>query len=119
MTIADSKHSVNDQDDNELLGFVVRDSVGWQAQTVFGYPISRASSQEEVRAVVHERGRSFLRGVWQYFDEDDGSWYPCIIKGATETQVTVTRTNALGFQEIDDSKLVVIRYPSELNLQKT
>ena len=114
-----SKHAINDEDDGDLLGFIVQNAVGWQAQTVFGYPISRASSQVEAAKIVHQKGRNYLKGVWQYLDDDDGSWYPCVIKSANELQVTVTRTSPMGFQEINDSKLVIIRDPSELNLQKT
>ena len=119
MNTAFYKDPVNDDDDGDLLGFTVEDSVGWQAQTVFGYPIARASSQGEAAKIIRERSRGFLKGVWQYLDDNEGSWYPCVIKSANELQVTVTRTNAMGFQEINDSKLVIIRNPSELNLQKT
>jgi hypothetical protein len=116
---AQEKYSINDEDDHELLGYVVQDSIGWVAQTIFGYPIARATNQAEAGKIVLGRGRTFLKGVWQYLDPDDQQWFPCIIKSATDNQVTVTRTNAMGMQEIDDSKLVIIRNPSELSIQKT
>ena len=115
----DSKYPINHEDDNELLGFVANDSAGWQAQTVFGYPLARTDNQAAAEHIVREQGRDALKGVWQYLDPDDQSWHPCVIKDANEFQATVIRTNVLGFIEIDDGKLVIIKSPSELNLQKT
>lgn len=114
-----AKHPINNEDDHELLGFVAQDAAGWQAQTVFGYPLARTDNQAAAETIVREQGRSSLKGVWQYLDPDDHAWYPCVIKDANELQVTVIRTNAMGFVEIDDGKLVIIKNPSELNLQKT
>ena len=115
----DSKYPINHEDDNELLGFVAEDSAGWQAQTVFGYPLARTDNQATAENIVREQGRDALKGVWQYLDSDDQSWHPCVIKDANEFRATVVRTNAMGFIEIDDGKLVIIKNPSELNLQKT
>lgn len=112
------KRPVNDKDDNELLGFVARDTVGWIALSVFGYPMTRVGDEFAAEVAVREQGRDFLKGVWQYYDEEDGAWYPCVIKGAHETQVTVIRTNAMGYQEPEISKVIVIKNPSELTLQK-
>lgn len=117
--ISTNKYPINNDDDNELLGFVAQDSAGWQAQTVFGYPLTRTDDRTKAERAVREQGLSALKGVWQYLDHDDHTWYPCVIKAANEVQVTVVRTNALGFVEIDDGKLVIIKNPSELNLQKT
>lgn len=104
------------EDDGELLGFVVQDSAGWQAQTFFGYLIARASQQQEAEAIVREQGLSILMGVWNYFDTDDQEWHPCIIKEASERKVTVIRTNFMGYQDPDDYKLVTIINPDETKL---
>lgn len=114
-----AKYPINNEDDHELLGFVAQDAAGWQAQTVFGYPLARTDNQSAAETIVREQGLSSLKGIWQYLDQDDHAWHPCIIKNANELQVTIIRTNALGFVEIDDGKLVIIKNPSELNLQKT
>lgn len=114
-----TKYPINNEDDHELLGFIVQDTAGWQAQTVFGYTLARTDDRTKAERIVREQGLSSLRGVWQYLDEDDQAWHPCVIKDANELQATVIRTNALGFIEIDDGKLVIIKNPSELNLQKT
>lgn len=119
MVISTTKYPINDPDDHELLGFVAQDTAGWQAQTVFGYPLARTDDRAKAESTVREQGLSSLKGVWQYLDPDDHSWYPCVIKDANELQATVIRTNALGFIDIDDGKLVIIKNPSELNLQKT
>jgi hypothetical protein len=119
VVISATKYPINNEDDHELLGFVAKDTAGWQAQTVFGYPLTRTDDRTKAEHIVREQGLSSLKGAWQYLDEDDHAWHPCVIKDANELQVTVIRTNALGFIEIDDGKLVIIKNPSELNLQKT
>jgi len=106
------------EDDNEFLGFLVKDSTGWQAQTIFGHPIARAESRHATEAVLLERGLGFLMGVWQYFDTDDQDWFPCILKEVFEKRVTVIRTNAMGYQDPDDYKLVIINEPTESTLVK-
>lgn len=115
----DEKIPIKREDDGELLGFVVRDSVGWVAQTLFGYPIGRANDQQKASGLVRENGLGFLTGVWQYYDEDDRAWYPCVIKEAYEQQVTVIRTTPFGYQDPDDYKIVRIRNPDETNLIKS
>ena len=117
--ISATKYPINNPDDYELLGFVAQDTAGWQAQTVFGYPLTRTDDRTKAENIVREQGLSSLKGVWQYLDEDDQTWHPCVIKDANELQVIVIRTNALGFIEMDDGKLVIIKNPSEMNLQKT
>lgn len=106
-------------DDGELLGFVVRDDASWQAQTIFGYTISRVGSRAAAVAILDEQGLEFLQGVWQYLDTDDRDWHPCVIKKASEQQVTVTRTNVMGYQDADTFKYVTIENPSETNLVKS
>lgn len=105
--------------DGDLLGFVVKaSSENWEARTVFGYVISRTTSQAEAESVVREEGPGFLKGVWQYFDKDDSDWYPCIIKSANQVNVTVIRTDAMGFQHPDSYKLVTIQSPDDTRLIK-
>lgn len=107
------------EDDGELLGFLVSDSSGWQAQTVFGYTISRASSRAGAEAILNEQGQEFLKGVWQYLDKDDRDWHPCIIKKAYEHQVILNRTNVMGYQDADTFKRVILDDPSETNFVKS
>lgn len=107
------------EDDGELLGFVVHDSSGWQAQTVFGYTISRAATQAAAVAILDEQGEEFLKGVWQYLDSDDRDWRPCIIKKAYEHQVILNRTNVMGYQDVDTFKRVILDDPSETNFVKS
>ncbi len=107
-----------EDDDNELLGFVCQDGGGWQAQTIFGYPIDRADSKQAAERIVRENGLEYLTGLWQYFDSDDQQWHPCIIKEAYEHRATVIRTTPLGYQDPDDYKIVSIKDPSETNLAK-
>lgn len=113
------KYPINREDDGELLGFVDQDSASWRALTIFGYPIARFSTRQEAEATLHERGLSFLSGMWQYFDTDDQDWHPCIIKEAYEHQVRVIRTNMFGYQDPDDYKSVIIKDPNETNFVKS
>ena len=106
-------------DDNEFLGFIVQDAAGWQAQTIFGYTIERTTSKAAAEKILRERGLTFLMGTWQYYDTDDKDWFPCVIKEAHELRVTVIRTNALGYQDPDDYKMVSISKPSETRLIKS
>jgi len=106
-------------DDKELLGYIVNDGAGWQAQTIFGYTIERTLTRRAAENTLRERGLSFLMGVWQYYDTDDKDWFPCILKEAHETRVTVIRTNVMGYQDPDDYKFVVIQKPTETRLIKS
>ncbi len=115
----DSKTALYRPDDNEFLGYVVEDSTGWQAQTIFGYLVERTLTRQEAEAVLRERGLTFLKGIWQYYDKDDGDWFPCVIKDANKHRVTVIRTNRMGSQNPDDYKLVVLNDPTENVLIKS
>lgn len=106
------------KDDKELLGFIVHDETGWQAQTIFGYTIDRTTTEKDAKRILREQGLSSLTGVWHYYDRDDHDWFPCILKEAHERSVTVIRTNAMGYQDPDDYKLVTIKDPSEHTLVK-
>ena len=97
------------QDDGELLGYIEQDGTSWTAQTMFGYIFARSVERQEVEDVVRSQGLVILQGVWQYFDRDDKVWYPCILKEAYDGSVKVIRTNAMGYQDPDDYKLVTIK----------
>lgn len=112
------KQPIRHKESNELLGFVTKDTTGWRAQTIFGYDISRTATEEEAEKLLREKGLSFLMGVWQYLDPDDGKWHPCILKEAYEQRVTVIRTNFMGYQDPDDYKIVTIENPTETELVK-
>lgn len=107
-----------DEDTQEFLGFIVTDGSGWQTLTIFGYLIAHAGSQQQAELVLRQQGLSYLKGVWQYYDEEDKDWFYCVIKKAFEQYVTVNRTNALGYQDPEDYKQVVIENPSEITLIK-
>lgn len=106
------------EDDGELLGYVEQDTAGWSAQTVFGYVFARDTQRQAVEEAVRAQGLSLLQGVWQYFDKDDKEWYPCVLKEAYQRRVVVIRTNAMGYQDPDDYKLVTLINPTETNLVK-
>lgn len=112
------KFPINRADDHELLGYVVKDQNSWQAQTIFGATIERTTSKEAAEKVLKSRGLAFLGGVWQYLDSSDKEWHTCVIVEAYETQVKVMRTNAMGYEDPDDRKHVIIKHPSETNLIK-
>jgi len=113
------KIPVNREDDGELLGFIAQDTLGWEAQTIFSYPIARSDDKEAAKTTVRAQGLSFLMGVWEYFDEDDRKWHACILKEAYEHRVVVIRTTVMGYQDPDDFKTVIIKNPSETNLIKS
>jgi len=112
------KQPIRHKESNELLGFVTKDTTGWRAQTIFGYDISRTATEEDAEKLLREKGLSFLMGVWQYLDPDDGKWHPCILKEAYEQRVTVIRTNFMGYQDPDDYKILTIENPTETELVK-
>lgn len=114
------KIPIKHEDDGELLGFVVQAPGGiWEAQAIFGYIIERTQDRARAEAVIREQGLSYLKGVWQYFDKEDNDWHPCVIRSANQNNVTVIRTNSMGYQEPDTYKLVVLSSPDETRLIKT
>lgn len=106
------------EDDDELLGYIIKDKTSWQAQTFFGYPIARTTTKQEAERVLRDGGLSYLLGTWQYFDKDEQQWFPCIIKEAFENRVIVIRTNSLGHQEPGSYKYVTLQNPDENTLVK-
>lgn len=102
----------------ELLGFLLQDTTGWQAQTIFGYTIARTKSEDEAKKVLRDQGLSILKGVWHYYDGDDHQWYPCVLHDAQEHRVTVIRTNAMGYQDPETYKMYTIKDPSDNTLVK-
>ncbi len=113
------KTPIHKEDSNEFLGFVVKGSAGWEAQTIFGYVIERTITQEAAENVLHERGLDYLKGVWQYYDKTERDWFPCVLKDETEHRVTVIRTNSLGFQDSEVFKIVILEDPTENILIKS
>lgn len=107
------------KDDGELLGFIAKDSTSWTAQTMFGYIFSRSEERSDAEDAVRSQGLSILQGLWQYFDKDEKAWFPCILKEAYEGKVKVIRTNAMGYQDPDDYKVVTIVKPTEVDLIKS
>lgn len=113
------RRPVYHEDDDHLLGYVAKDATSWQAQTIFGYIIARTTTEQEAEKALFEMGRTYLKGVWQYYDKDDHDWFPCVIKDAYEHKVTVIRTNFLGYQEPEVFKLVILENPDENTLIKS
>ncbi len=113
------KTAIYDKENKEFIGYVVKDANSWLAATIFGYVIERLETSEAAEQVIHEQGRTYLKGMWQYLDPDDRDWHPCIIKDANEQLVTVIRTNALGYQTPEDYKLVVLKKPNDNILIKS
>lgn len=112
------RSALYDPEDHALLGFTLEDTTGWQAQTIFGYTISRTATRSAAEDVLRQQGTAILKGVWQYFDEDDHQWYPCVIKDAKEHQVTVLRTNDMGYLNPETYKMYTIKEPSDSTLVK-
>lgn len=110
---------INRQDDGELLGYAVRDGASWQAQTIFGYVFARDTNQESIEHVIRSQGQSVLQGVWHYLDADDGQWHPCVLTNVTPLNVTVIRTNEMGYQDTNTYKHVVIKHPDDTRLVKS
>ena len=110
---------INRPDDGELLGYVAYGSGSWQAQTVFGYTFARSSDREQIEQTVRDQGLQVLKSTWQYLDPDDGQWHPCVLKDVAPQQVTVIRTNAMGYQDPETVKHVVIRHPDDTKLIKS
>ncbi len=104
---------IYDEEEKDILGYLVKEFNSWQAQTVFGYTIGRAETETEAVAIIRKQGKDYLKGVWQYYDKDDHDWFPCIIENASEVLVTVVRTNAMGYQEPEHYKHVVLKQPDE------
>lgn len=104
---------IYDEDEKDILGYLIKDLGTWKAQTVFGYTIGRTETKDEALAIIKARGGNYLKGVWQYYDKDDHDWFPCVITKASEALVTVARTNVMGYQEPDIYKLVTLKQPDE------
>jgi hypothetical protein len=114
-----NKTPVHSIDDDSFIGFIIDDGTTFQAVTIFGYLISRTTSRKEAEDLLQEKGPTYLKGVWQYYDKDDHEWFDCVIKRAYEKRVIVNKTNALGYQDPEDYKQVVIENPTENDLIKT
>jgi len=117
--IKNNKSPFYDEDTNEFLGFIVDDGTTFELQTIFGYLIARTTTRKEAERTLYQVGSTYLKGLWQYYDKDDKEWFPCVIKKAYEHQVIVNRTNALGFQDKDDAKQVILDDPTDSDLVKS
>ena len=114
-----TKTALYHEENNEFIGYLVQETTGWLAQTIFGYTIARTTSREDAEAIIREKGLTYLTGIWQYYDKDDHDWFPCVLKEANEHRVTVIRTNVLGYQDPDDYKFYTIDDPTEEKLVKS
>lgn len=107
------------QDDGELLGYVTKEANGWSARTIFGYVLARSDTEASAESVVRSEGMLVLKTMWRYFDPDERDWFPCILKNVQETKVTVVRVNDLGFEDAEHYKQVILKNPTETDLQMT
>lgn len=114
-----TKLAIHHIETHELLGYAVEANGTWQAQTVFGYTIARAESQQQAEAILRERGLAFLLGVWRYYDKQANDWYPCVLQEVFEHQVTVIRTTEMGYQDPAIYKRVTLQRPDESVLIKS
>ncbi len=112
------KESFYREDDDELLGIIAQDKTSWLAQTIFGYTIARTDSRRGAETILLEKGLSSLMGTWQYFDQDEKEWLPCVIQEAYEKKVVIARTNEYGIQDPDTYKHVILMNPTEEDLMK-
>ena len=112
------KTPLYNDDDDSFLGFIIDDGSTYEAVTIFGYLISRTTNRRDAEEILKDKGPTYLKGVWQYYDQDDRDWFNCVIKQAFEQRVIVNRTTALGYQDPDDYKQVVIENPTENDLIK-
>lgn len=103
--------------DNELVGFIQQTPQGWDAATIFKLPFAHAQAEDQARSLVLNKGLEVLTGTWHYYDQDDKDWCPCVLKEATEDQVTVVRTDMFGYQD-GSSKQVVLHHPTAADLKK-
>lgn len=109
---------INRSDDGELLGLIRQVPGGWESRTIFGYVFARSSSREDAEQIVREQGLRVLKDLWHYLDPDEADWFPCILQVVTPDQVTVIRTNAMGYQEPARYKRVEIKRPDDTRLIK-
>jgi hypothetical protein len=58
------KIPIHREDDGELLGFVMQDAAGWNAQTIFGYSILRTTDKKTAEDTLRAKGLDFLTGLW-------------------------------------------------------
>ena len=104
---------------HKLLGFTEKDSTSWRALTIFSYPIARTTTQKDAEKILREKGATFIKGVWNYYDTADQDWFPCVISEAQERKVVINRTNSLGYQDPGSFKRVIIENPDENSLVKS
>ncbi len=112
------KIAVLHEESEEFLGWILKDTTSWVAQTIFGYTIARVETEHDAKKVLDEKGLHYLKGVWQYHDTSDNDWFSCVITNATEHKVTVIRTNELGLQVPEVYKMVTLLSPTENDLVK-
>ena len=117
--IKNNKEPFYDEDTGEFLGFIIDEGTSWQLQTIFGYLIAHTATRKEAEYTLYQVGADYLKGLWQYYDKDDKDWFHCVIKKAYEHQVIVNRTNALGFQDEENSKQVILEDPTDSDLVKS
>ena len=115
MQISKSEQIYNE--DDELLGVISQESSGWAARTIFGYVIARTTSKMDAETVLKEQGTSCLKSIWQYYDKDQQDWFTCRLKEIYENRVVIVRTNELGFEDGAHYKRVILKHPTEANLQ--
>jgi hypothetical protein len=107
---------VSHPESSEILGYVLKESSGWSARTIFGYVLFRAVSEEDARRAVIDKAAGLLAGMWLYFDEADNDWHPCVIKEMYEDRVVVLRTTELGFHSQQTYKIISLHNPDETKL---
>jgi hypothetical protein len=103
--------AVRREDDDELLGHVRQTGEGWQALTIFGYPIADVESREAAINIVREKGLALLMEAWEYLDPADDEWRSCLIREAGAERVTVLRAY-YGYADPDYPDPIVLTDPA-------
>lgn len=119
MTVLQQKAiPVHRNEDGELLGFIQEQKDLWLSLTIFGYVFDTAATAELAKEFVLKKGLSVLTGIWYYFDEKTDTWYPCLIKEASENQVIVVRSTEQGYLDPTINTIKVISNPDISKLKK-
>jgi hypothetical protein len=82
--------------DDELEGFVAEDGEGWLALTVFHGVLGRATSLNEARRIVQDRGLASLAQRWYWWSRLAPGWRVVVPLEASPARVRV----ALGYYSL-------------------
>lgn len=108
--------AIYDEENNELLGYVMPKGTLWAAATTFGYEFAVLPTKHEAEHTVKKRGLLLLKSLWQYYDTQDGAWHDCVLREVRPHEVVISRTDTLGNQDKRHIDRIVIKNPDPSNL---